>query len=1038
MKKRLPLFLIFALCSTLDAQIVPPALMVKVDDKSQPLGLSSVRTEVRVFGYVAQTTTTMTFFNPVPRVMEGDLYFPLPEGATISGYALDIEGKMVDGVAVEKHKGREVFEKIVRRGIDPGLVAWTRGNNFKTRVFPIPARGTRTIRVDYVTELVGGLGAPAYHLPLNFENKLREFSLRVEVVKPRAEPKITKGRLSNFAFQRWRDSFVAETSLRDVSLTEDLVVALPGVEAQDVLVERADDGAVYFALHDFPEIPQQAQAPPPKHIVIYWDASGSRASSDHQREIGLLEAYLASLARPGSAPKPDVRVDLILLRNEQSKPKRFVISGANIGKLVAELEKVQYDGGTQMGAITPRLGTKTPDLYLLFTDGLSNFGAADPSRLDAPLYIFSADATADHSFLRHLAMTTGGRYFNLKRMDDAAVVAAVGRSPYCFLSAYTAEGRAREVYPELPQPIAGRFTLVGKLAGTEAEVTLKYGYPGQPGERERTFTVSRDDAAEGSLLRRLWAQTKLADLMVAEKRNEKKIVRLGKQHGLVTPFTSLIVLDSLEQYVEHEIAPPKSLPEMRDEYMRQIDTLEHQNRKKQVDKLDAVIQMWNARVDWWNTEFKYPRDFRYRAEKEEEGEEEEDAMGHRPGPGAAPDMAPAEAAEPAPAMPQSPGPDPFAPAPAQEPRPMEYEAPAETLERFGGTMATERESSAPGALPPVTVEMALETSETTDRRAQPGIVIKPWDPDTPYMTELKAAEKDEAFGVYIKSREEYGTSPAFFLDCADHFFNNDQPALALQVLSNIAELELENPALLRVLAHRLAQLGYLDLAVLTFEQVLDLRPEEPQSYRDLALVLARRAEKQEATPDNAPPIKAAIRDDYARAIRLLNEVVLGEWDGRFAEIEVIALMELNAMLPKARAAGVKKIPVDERLVKLLDADVRIVMTWHADNTDIDLWVIEPSGEKAFYGHNRTTIGGLVSQDFTGGYGPEEYVVRKAQNGMYKIQANYFGSQATKLLGAVTVQVDVFTDFARPAQQQKSLTIRLKEAKETFTIGEIEF
>jgi uncharacterized protein YfaP (DUF2135 family) len=41
-----------------------------------------------------------------------------------------------------------------------------------------------------------------------------------------------------------------------------------------------------------------------------------------------------------------------------------------------------------------------------------------------------------------------------------------------------------------------------------------------------------------------------------------------------------------------------------------------------------------------------------------------------------------------------------------------------------------------------------------------------------------------------------------------------------------------------------------------------------------------------------------------------------------------------------------------------------MMTWHADNTDIDLWVTEPSGEKAYYGHNCTTIGGLVSRDFT--------------------------------------------------------------------------
>ena len=58
--------------------------------------------------------------------------------------------------------------------------------------------------------------------------------------------------------------------------------------------------------------------------------------------------------------------------------------------------------------------------------------------------------------------------------------------------------------------------------------------------------------------------------------------------------------------------------------------------------------------------------------------------------------------------------------------------------------------------------------------------------------------------------------------------------------------------------------------------------------------------------------------------------------------------------------------------------------------------------------------------------------------MYKIQANYFGSQATRLLGAVTVQADVFTNYGRENEQRKSLTLRLKAAQETVPIGEIEF
>jgi len=326
---------------------------------------------------------------------------------------------------------------------------------------------------------------------------------------------------------------------------------------------------------------------------------------------------------------------------------------------------------------------------------------------------------------------------------------------------------------------------------------------------------------------------------------------------------------------------------------------------------------------------------------------------------------------------------------------------------------------------------AAKEDESRSAGRQPGIAIKPWDPKTPYLKQLAAAKPVAAFDVYMTNRAEYGNSPAFFLDCADYFARQKASGLSLQVLSNLAELELENPALLRVLAHRLAQTGRLDLAVLTFEEVLGLRPEEPQSYRDLALVLARRAKQSDRDA-------AAVRDDLARALELLSKVVLGDWDGRFTEIEVIALEELNSLVPRAKAAGIDEIPIDPRLIKLLDVDVRIVMTWDADNTDIDLWVIEPSGEKAYYSHNRTTIGGLVSADFTEGYGPEEYMVRKAMSGVYDIKAHYYGSQAARLLGAVTVQVDVFTNFGRENEARKSITVRLKEAEETVMIGQVEF
>jgi uncharacterized protein YfaP (DUF2135 family) len=110
------------------------------------------------------------------------------------------------------------------------------------------------------------------------------------------------------------------------------------------------------------------------------------------------------------------------------------------------------------------------------------------------------------------------------------------------------------------------------------------------------------------------------------------------------------------------------------------------------------------------------------------------------------------------------------------------------------------------------------------------------------------------------------------------------------------------------------------------------------------------------------------------------------------------------------------VPLDSRLVRNLESDLRIVMTWDSDNTDMDLHVIEPSGEECDYSHNRTAIGGRMSDDFTQGYGPEEYFVRRNKAGKYEIRTNYFASREQKITGGTTVQATVYTDWGSPDRE----------------------
>lgn len=143
-----------------------------------------------------------------------------------------------------------------------------------------------------------------------------------------------------------------------------------------------------------------------------------------------------------------------------------------------------------------------------------------------------------------------------------------------------------------------------------------------------------------------------------------------------------------------------------------------------------------------------------------------------------------------------------------------------------------------------------------------------------------------------------------------------------------------------------------------------MRGEEPQSYRDLALALAKRGQ----------------RADVEKALKLLYTVVYErQWDLRFAQIELTALTDAKRIY-QLNQSKYPEQPLSQPFDNLapFDVDLRVVLSWDRNLTDVDLIVIEPSGEMCYAYNNHTAIGGMLSRDFTNGYGPEEYIVRHHQ------------------------------------------------------------
>jgi len=975
----------------------PPPLMRLTDTSAVPIQLVSVKVEGQMTGHLAKTTLELVFRNPNARVLEGELQFPLLDGQQVTGFALDIDGHLRPAVPVEKAKGQEVFEEVIRARVDPALLELTSGNNFKLRVYPLPAKGERRVSLTITEHMpTDKSGAALYRLVLPPAQQLDVLDVRLRcagVVVDKS--KVLKGLPKA---EWWQREGEAKLELRREKVKPEerieLLLALP--PNPQVLVEQKENTSYFYA--ELPPVAfEPVQRPVPPRVALLWDASGSGDKRERGREFMLLDAWFKSVQ--------NTEVVLTLARDTAEDRGRFTVTDGDWSALKEVLEKVFYDGGTSAQAFRP---AATVDAVLLFSDGLVNFGAPSFPRFSVPVLAVNAAASADLNRLRFLAENSGGAFVDLMSMEVQAANRVL-RDISPRVTALSAVG-AKELLRSWNASAGRGVVVAGILTAPSTEVEVEWLLPDGKKEKQRfKVEASRE---EGEFAAQEWARLKVAMLEAEYELNRAQIQRLGKEFGLVTRNTSLIVLDNVADYVRYEIVPPA---ELRAEYERQIGHVRKQAEQSKAAHVEQVLSQFNEKVRWWEKNFPKgnPREAKKAPMKGEgsggggEGVEVirrsammEDAAFAEAAPtesAARPWTAPTESV----GMPR-----------AAPPPPTRNGGTANGgAARTRVTRSTHQESVQSAAA----FKESRPASSASSTQAT--IQLKKWESNAPYMQRLKKASKEHLYRIYLDERPSYVNSTAFFLDVADVFFDKGETALALRVLSNLAEMDLESRHILRVLSYRLLQAGRADLAVWLLERVLELSPNEPQSFRDVGLAWARLGEAQKAV-DN------------------LYEVVSRPWHGRFPGVELIALGELNAIVATAKTRP-NTSAMDKRLLKNLPVDLRVVLSWDSDNTDIDLWVTDPNGEKVYYSNPLSYQGGRISADFTGGYGPEEFLLRQAKPGKYRVQAQFYGHRQQTVSGSTSLQLNFFTGFGTAQQKEQSVTLRLQSKGEVVTVGEFE-
>ncbi len=529
--------------------------------------------EVAIENQAATTAIDQVFINNNGRDIEGTYIFPIPESASITEFAMWMNGDKITGELLPADEARRIYQDIVRQMKDPGLLEYAGRDAYRARVFPIPAHGEVRIELSYQELLSYDAGLVTYRYPLNTERFSAEPLESVSITVDISSSSPVKSLMS--------PSHEIDTSISGAT-------ASCGYEDADVLPDR--DFLIYYTVSDLDlglnlvthkearrdgyfmlllspgrlEDPDDVLA---KDITFVFDRSGSmRGEKIEQAKRALL--FALDHLNEGD------RFNIITFATMVRGFDEGLVSAAanNIADARAFVGKIEAGGSTNIdSALKSALAmpvSDAPQMIVFLTDGLPTAEITDVGTIldnaeernvaDVRIFSFGVGYDVNTTLLDQLSLDSRGTVDYVKPDEDiekkvTTFYSKVASPVLSDIAIGFDDIKVYDVYPiDLPDVFNGTQAVVFGRYERDGPTAIRLSGSVRDRDEEFTYEGSFPSRESGhDFIPSLWANRKIAYLMTEIRiRGENpelkdEIVRLATEYGIVTPYTSYLVREEL-------------------------------------------------------------------------------------------------------------------------------------------------------------------------------------------------------------------------------------------------------------------------------------------------------------------------------------------------------------------------------------------------------------------------------------------------------------------------------------------------------------